>query len=409
MRPSPGLSPGARPSPGARRGGGEARGKAGLLGMARSKQGIVALSGLLFAVYMVFWSTSAPGSGLSYASAAAYYSAFASDGASPDGTPSSDDAAALDLPFVDPTLVNDGNPVPPDCAPLFPSVIVYNRIPKAGSTTLIDLLRRMSKANRFKVLIPKPKHDPAAARAAIAHALKSGANTVVVQHFNFPDLISPKLAYVNVMRNPVDRCISAYYYARWGPRWDSRKDKSVKRFGNVTLEECMDRPYDQLYSCFNCNSQGQARFFCGPEYGVCDRPSPQEMLRRAWYNMESQYFVGVTEDLTATVDVLEALYPSFFSGMAEALAATPPQRVNEEVDKSAPERTRRKIEEWTSVDSEIYRRVETKLKRVHAACTARKAAGGGTQNGGGGGVVESGGGETQDGSAAAADAAAKTA
>ena len=90
--------------------------------------------------------------------------------------------------------------------------------------------------------------------------------------------------------------------------------------------------------------------------------------------MESQYFVGVTEDLSSTVDVLETLYPTFFKGMGEILASTPPQRVNNKPYELPSEESRKKIAEWTAVDAELYSKAAEKLKTLHRVCAARRDA-----------------------------------
>jgi hypothetical protein len=105
------------------------------------------------------------------------------------------------------------------CGPLDPQVIIYNRIPKAGSTTIITLLRRLSWANGFNLSMPMPYYDHTAARQAILDAIASGNRTVVCNYFNFPEILyGDSIAYVNVMRDPVDRCTSEYYYLRYGDR-----------------------------------------------------------------------------------------------------------------------------------------------------------------------------------------------
>ena len=67
----------------------------------------------------------------------------------------------------------------------------------------------------------------------------------------------------------------------------------------------------------------QMTFFCGnaPE---CDEFDGEAMLRRAVENVE-RYFavVGVLEELDASVRILEALLPRYFSGAAEILARQP--------------------------------------------------------------------------------------
>jgi hypothetical protein len=44
------------------------------------------------------------------------------------------------------------------------NIIVYNWIPKAGSTTIIILLKQQAKANGFKLSRPMPYYDRAQAR-----------------------------------------------------------------------------------------------------------------------------------------------------------------------------------------------------------------------------------------------------
>lgn len=104
-----------------------------------------------------------------------------------------------------------------DCAPRHPQIMVYNRIPKAGSTTLLVLLDKLAVANDFDVVMPTPYYDHPAALASIGAALASGRRTLVCNHFNYPELQygGGQVAYMNVMRHPVDRCTSVYYYLRW--------------------------------------------------------------------------------------------------------------------------------------------------------------------------------------------------
>ena len=70
----------------------------------------------------------------------------------------------------------------------------------------------------------------------------------------------------------------------------------------------------------------QMTFFCGnaPE---CDEFDGEAMLKRSVENVE-RYFavVGVLEDLDASVRILEALLPRYFSGAAEILATQPTER-----------------------------------------------------------------------------------
>lgn len=103
-----------------------------------------------------------------------------------------------------------------DCSPRHPQILVYNRIPKAGSTTVITLLRKLAVSNDFDFVLPMPYYNHTAALEAIVTALATGRRTLVCNHFNFPELLygGGHVAYANIMRQPVDRCASWYYYTR---------------------------------------------------------------------------------------------------------------------------------------------------------------------------------------------------
>ena len=261
------------------------------------------------------------------------------------------------------------------CQSSDPQVIVYNRIPKAGSTTLISLLTKLAEENGYALVLPVPYYDHAAARDAVLSALQTGQKTVICNHFNFPELIySDQVAYVNVMRDPVDRCASFYYYTRYGDRQRELKSETIEMYGNGTLDECASKPFEELESCLNCNPATQALAFCGREGGPCADAAPDAVLRQAWDNIRSHYFVGVTEDLSGTVDVLEARFPTFFQGMSKLLAETKPQKVSSTREEYvAPnEETREIVAKWAAVDVELYRRVQERYNRQLQACSTRR-------------------------------------
>lgn len=263
------------------------------------------------------------------------------------------------------------------CRPSDPQIIVYNRIPKAGSTTLISLLTKLSTDNGYQLVLPMPYYDHAAAREAIISALQTGTKTIVCNHFNFPELIySDKVAYVNVMRDPVDRCASYYYYTRYGDRHRDLKKETIEQYGNATLDECASRPSEELGSCLNCNPVTQALAFCGREDGPCADAAPDQILRQAWDNVRSHYFVGVTEDLNGTAEVLEARFPTFFNGMAQLMAETKPQKVSSSREEYVlpNEETREAVARWAAVDVELYRRVQDRYERQRQSCTTKRVA-----------------------------------
>jgi len=269
------------------------------------------------------------------------------------------------------------------CTPLDPQVIVYNRIPKAGSSTLISLLSHLAKKNNFTLVLPTPYYNHPAARDAVLTALATGTRTVVCNHFNFPEILyggsieahsinrnKQQIAYINVMRNPVDRCASYYYYTRYGDRNRQLKKDIIDEYGNLTIDECVSKPYNEIKKCFNCKSDTQALAFCGREGGGCSRATAEEVIEQAWENIQAHYFVGITEDLHGTAEMLELLYPSFFRGITEAMEVTKPKKVSSSREQyiAPSNKARRVVEKWAAVDMDLYTRVHARYTEQRKAC-----------------------------------------
>ena len=95
-----------------------------------------------------------------------------------------------------------------ECKPRNPMVLVYNRIPKAGSTTMRLLLEKLAERNGFVYVRPFPRHNHTVAADAIFEALISKKKTLVEDHFAFPEIgYSTRVDYINVVRDPADRCV----------------------------------------------------------------------------------------------------------------------------------------------------------------------------------------------------------
>ena len=257
------------------------------------------------------------------------------------------------------------------CSPRDPQVIVYNRIPKAGSSTILNLLKNLSSVNNFALISPTPYYNHSVARDAILAALSSGKRAVVCNHFNFPELLYGKndIAYINVMRDPVDRCISTYYYSRYGDRSNSEKREVLGRYGDITLDECLAKPDEELSSCLNCPPALQALAFCGRDGGSCSESS-ETLLQQSWETIKSHYFVGLTEDLDGTAAMLEGLFPSFFKGMTALSAVIAPKNTLQGRDEYVlpSGQGRDIIAKKSVVDVELYRKVEERYNQLKTLC-----------------------------------------
>ena len=152
--------------------------------------------------------------------------------------------------------------------------------------------------------------------------------------------------YINLLRNPVDRYISYYYYARSPYRFPERLNK-LKELGhfNESIEECLEKQHE------GCTWNQMTRFFCGPQ-AIC-RNGSSKALEQAKHNLEHYYAsVGVLENLQEFIQVLHKRLPWFVvdsSGVLEKEFVT--RGVNKQ---PISESVMKKIISVNRVDIELY-------------------------------------------------------
>ena len=256
------------------------------------------------------------------------------------------------------------------CQPKEPTVLVYNRVPKAGSSSMTSLLNKLSSKHDFDLVgwFDMPSHDYEKVREVIQTALKKNRKTVVAQHFHFPELVDgDRVAYINVLRDPVSRCTSQYYYLRYGDRDEKDRQKIIDRYGDLSIDECIQ---SGNRSCFNCEGWKQSIFFCGRDGGLCKKMSPNMILDKAKATIDAHYTVGVIEDFEGTVGVLERLYPSFFQGGVELLRKVTPQRVTKGIKEYIPpsEESKEIIRGMLYQDIHLYVYVQSQLDQLKRMC-----------------------------------------
>lgn len=122
-----------------------------------------------------------------------------------------------------------------------------------------------------------------------------------------------KPLYINLIRKPLDRLVSYYYFLRYGD--DYRPHLSRHRKGeNTTFDECvkLKKP-----DCDPKNMWLQVPFFCG-QYAECFVPGSRWALEQAKRNLVNEYFlVGMTEELESFIEMLELSLPRLFNGAME--------------------------------------------------------------------------------------------
>ncbi|XP_057652559.1 heparan sulfate 2-O-sulfotransferase pipe isoform X1 [Diorhabda carinulata] len=217
-------------------------------------------------------------------------------------------------------------------------LIFFNRVPKVGSQTLMELMRRLSIRNDFgfhqdmvqRVETIRLSPEDQAILAALISSYDPPA--VYIKHVCFTNVSNfglPEPIYINLVRDPVERVISWYYYVRAPWYYVERKiafpdiplpdPKWLKK----DFEECVlsgDRECKYLRGEIRegiGDHRRQSMFFCG-HHPECLPFNTQGALERAKRAVEQNYaVVGVLEDLNTTLTVFERYIPRFFEGASD--------------------------------------------------------------------------------------------
>ncbi|XP_012284255.1 heparan sulfate 2-O-sulfotransferase pipe isoform X2 [Orussus abietinus] len=217
-------------------------------------------------------------------------------------------------------------------------VLFFNRVPKVGSQTFMELLRRLSMRNGFSFNRDRVQRVETIRLAPIeqlqlATMVSSYAEpSVYVKHVcftNFTEFHLPEPIYVNLVRDPIERVISWYYYVRAPWYYVERKqifpdlplpDPSwlKKDFETCVLSGDRECRYleGEIHEGIG-DHRRQTLFFCG--HGEkCTPFNTLGALERAKLAVEKHYaVVGVLEDVNSTLTVLENYVPRFFEGATE--------------------------------------------------------------------------------------------
>lgn len=212
-------------------------------------------------------------------------------------------------------------------------VLFFNRVPKVGSQTIMELLKALSLKNKFayhkdrtqKVETIKLTYNEEKWLANLVNFFEPPS--VYIKHVcfvNFTQFENVDMPiYVNLVRDPVERVISWYYYVRapWyfverkrafpelplpNPNWLRKDYETCVKRGD---KECTYNDGDER------DDFGQlTEFFCGQE-DECTGFNTEIAMKKAMENVEKHYaVVGILSELNKTLTVLEHYVPRFFKG-----------------------------------------------------------------------------------------------
>ncbi|CAH0726315.1 unnamed protein product, partial [Brenthis ino] len=243
-------------------------------------------------------------------------------------------------------------------------VVIYNRVPKTGSTSFVGVAYDLCKKNHFKVLhinITANMHV-----MSLSNQYKFAQNVTkwdemkpALYHghmafLNFERLgTSSKPIFINLIRKPLDRLVSYYYFLRHGDNF--RPHLVRKKHGDkMTFDECVEKSQPD---CDPNNMWLQVPFFCG-HAAECWKPGSAWALQQAKHNLVNHYLVvGVTEEMLDFISVLEASLPRLFKGATDHYLNSNKSHLRQTSSKIDPsQRTIEKIQQssiW-KMENELY-------------------------------------------------------
>ena len=202
-------------------------------------------------------------------------------------------------------------------------ILIFNRVPKCGSSTMNEVLDHLSSINNFthkswNVYWMKQQNVDEE-REFLSSVLDSKRPVAVDRHVYFlqsQDYSLERPSWVNVVRDPVDRFVSLFYFLRTPKRWLGKADKPPDEWFHKDLNNCIIS--GDLECQFNSDlkylKEHQLTYFCGssPE---CKVVGSRAALQKAKYNAEHYYSViGVSSEIESSLAVMEAYLPKFFQG-----------------------------------------------------------------------------------------------
>ncbi|XP_077994919.1 uronyl 2-sulfotransferase-like [Glandiceps talaboti] len=197
--------------------------------------------------------------------------------------------------------------------------IIYNRVGKCGSRSLqylTDILARWNNFNHMKSTEYDQKYLSEEEQLDFVNVIESQPVPFIYnRHVNFVDFGNFHReipAYINLVRDPLERVVSFYYFKRYG---DALEKKELDaELANDTFEECV------ISGKKECSAEATNRmvpYFCGHSE-ECRKPT-RWALETAIRNIIDNYvFVGTLEEFDVSLYLLEYMMPQFFSGASDA-------------------------------------------------------------------------------------------
>ncbi|KAK2153692.1 hypothetical protein LSH36_289g03027 [Paralvinella palmiformis] len=194
-------------------------------------------------------------------------------------------------------------------------VIIYNRVPKCASTSMRLVMKALSKVNKYNIhssrIYSQESLNDTGQKLFVEQIKSLRRPLLFVRHIFFVDFTRHNFTqptYINMIRDPLERLISDYYFKRYNVGYlfpMSSEDRDRK------YTDCVQDNYTE---CVGDSPKGYFRiipYFCGQD-PYCFIPSDRSLVQ-AKQNVENHFLVvGVIDYVREFLEVLEKVAPRYF-------------------------------------------------------------------------------------------------
>ncbi|KAG7239183.1 hypothetical protein INR49_029934, partial [Caranx melampygus] len=205
----------------------------------------------------------------------------------------------------------------------FPSQVVYNRVGKCGSRTVVILLRLLAEKHQFNLVSSDihnktrlTKHEQVDLMKNISNIPQPFLYTRHVHFLNFTRFRIEQPVYINIIRDPINRFLSNYFFRRFGD-WRGEQNHLIRTPGMKDDERYLDINVCILENYPECSNPRVfyiIPYFCG-QHPQCREPGVWALERAKQNVLENYLLVGILEELEDVLLLLERLLPHYFTGV----------------------------------------------------------------------------------------------
>ena len=265
--------------------------------------------------------------------------------------------------------------------------IYFTSVQKCSTQTMYKLFQSLQSTNHFQAVSWVHKRYPLAGSTDFFHNVTDrplpSLHRREARYENFTKFGFPLPVYLSMVRHPVDRLVSLYYFRIFGSGDNTRVQKEWlakwKHCRNTSLDDIVDSIQEsnmvnarmllhsdkQIHKCWPRLTL-QHNFFCD---GNCWTHHFNIRFKMAMRTVISEYLVvGTSEDLELYLQCIERLMPRFFKGIfdnykkSESLLR---RKFKTLMKRKLKPRTQSKLEQLLETDIQFYEQVR---QRFHTLC-----------------------------------------